>query len=453
MKLRIAALLCFCSILVAAGCGSQKPRTDTSEAPVIPVSKPLQREVTDYLEFTGQTNPVQAVDVRARVTGYLTRMPFKEGSEVQAGQLLFEIDPRPYQAQYDQAMAQVVVNDAALKLARDNYSRDRSLVGTGGVAQQDLDKDAAAVAEALARLNAYKASTETYKLNLEFTKVTSPIRGTISRYYLTPWNIVTQDSTLLTTVIMLDPIYTYFDVDETNDLKMRRAVNDGSLTPPQDGKLPIYLGLQGEDGYPHAGLLNFVNNQVNPATGSRSFRAEFWNPHVHSGAMDVTSALAHLMNPTNPLALDWMAECLVRPPAGARMMSPGMFARIRMPLGQPRSALLVRDSAIQSDQGLKYVFVVDKDSKAQYRRVTTGALQEGGLRVVQEYQPDGTGIKPDDRIVVGALQSVRARMEIRTEEISMPILNASTVLGPAGDKEPGGKDQGGKQGGKKKQAE
>jgi len=368
-----------------SGCSHGPSQLAPPEPPAIPVSHPVSREVTDSIDFTGRTDAIQAVDVRARVTGYLVQLPFKEGAEVKKGDLLFEIDPRPYQAQLDQALSQVVLNEASLKLAQVTYARDRSISNSapGAISQQVLDQDVATVNEALARVKAYQASTEVFKLNMEFTKVTSPIDGQVSRYYLTLGNLVNQDQTLLTTVVSLDPMYAYFDVDEPTLLRVRRAVNEGKITLPEDGKMPVLMGLQGEDGFPQRGTINFVNNQVNPTTGSISVRGVFPNP---------------------------------KPKAGSRLLSPGMFVRIRLPIGQPHQALLVIDRAIGSDQGLKYVYVLDADNKAQYRRVTIGPLQEDGLRVITE------GLKPDERVVVGALQQVRPRMQVQPEERAMPTL-------------------------------
>jgi multidrug efflux system membrane fusion protein len=393
-----SALVCFCLILAGAmvGCSRSPSQPATPEAPAIPVSLPVSREVTDFVDFTGRTDAVQAVDIRARVTGYLVQMPFKEGAEVKKGDLLFEVDPRPYKAQLDQAQSQVRLYEAALKLARTTYARDRPLVPSGAVSRQQLDQDAAAVDEAQARVKAFQASTEVFKLNLSFTKVTSPIDGQVSRYYLTLGNLVNQDQTLLTTVVSLDPIYAYFDMDEPTLLKIRRAVNEGRIKPPQDGVIPVLMGLQGEDGFPHRGNINFVNNQVNPTTGSISVRGVFPNP---------------------------------RPKGAARLLSPGMFVRIRLPIGQPHPALLVIDRAIASDQGQKYVYVLDAENKAQYRRITTGPLQEDGLRVV-------AGLRPRDWVVVGGLQQVRPRLEVRPDKVPMPTFAPGPGKGTAkqGDK-------------------
>jgi multidrug efflux system membrane fusion protein len=351
------------------------------------------------VEFTGRTDAVKAVDIRARVTGYLIKMPFKEGAEVKKGDLLFEIDPRPYQAQLDQAKGQVTLNEASLKLAKSTYERDRAINArvSGGVSMQQLDQDRAAVEEADARLKAYKASLEIYQLNLDFTRVKSPIDGQVSRYYMTEGNLVNQDQTLLTTVLSLNPMYAYFDLDEPTLLRIRRAINEGKIKLPSNGEFPVLMGLQGEEGFPHRGKIDFVNNQVNSTTGSISVRGIFPNP---------------------------------RPKGGVRLLSAGMFVRIRLPIGQPHPAILVVDRAISSDQGLKYVYVVGPDNKVEYRRVTTGALQDDGLRVIS------SGLKPDEWVVVGGLQQVRPRMEIVPSKMPMPKLAPGEAPPPPPGPEP-----------------
>jgi multidrug efflux system membrane fusion protein len=387
-----------CCVTVAgflAGCTQGTPLVAPPEPPVAPISKPVEREVTDFIDFTGRTDAVEAVDIRARVTGYLTKVLFKEGAEVKADDPLLEIDPRPYQAQLDQAKGQVNLYQAQFKLAQTTYARDRVIAAKspGGISQEQLDQDVAAVEEADARVKAFKASLEVYQLNLDFTKVKSPINGQVSRYYLTPGNLVNQDQTLLTTIVSLDPVYAYFDLDEATLLRIRMAINAGKIKRYEKGKVPVFMGLQNEEGYPHQGTVNFVNNQVNPTTGSISVRAVFPNP---------------------------------QPKDGARLLSPGMFVRIRLPIGQPHSALLVIDRAVASDQGLKYVYVIDADNKVQYRRVTVGSLQSDGLRVISD------GLKSDDWVVVGGLPQLRPRMLVQLEKIAMPSLNPPLV--PEADK-------------------
>jgi multidrug efflux system membrane fusion protein len=387
---RIVLHLVLALAVLASGCQPKKRSVGTAEAPAVPISLPVQRQVTDYVDFTGRTDAVEAVDIRARVTGYLIKIPFKEGAEIKKNDLLFQIDPRPYEAQLEQAEGQVTLNQASLRLAKTTYARDRaiSLSVAGGVSQQQLDQDKAAVEEAEARVKAYQASVKVYKLNLEFTRVVSPINGRVSRYYLTVGNLINQDQTLLTTVVSLDPMHVYFDMDEPTLLRIRRAINEGKIKRPSDGVVPVLMGLQGEEGFPHKGTINFVNNQVNPSTGSISVRGVFPNPVG---------------------------------PGGARLLTPGMFVRVRFPIGQPHPALLVIDRAIGSDQGLKYLYVVDKDNKIQTRRIRTGALQEDGLRVIEDEKP-GQGIAPTDWVVVGALPQIRPRMTVRTEKVPMPTL-------------------------------
>ena len=267
-------------------------------------------------------------------------------------------------------------------------------------------------------MQAAKASLEVYKLNLGFCKVTSPLTGQVSRYFLTPGNLVNQDQTQLTTVVSIDPMYVYFDIDENTVLRVRRAVNEGKIQRYQQGEIPVFIGLEGEEGFPHEGAINFVNNQVNPGTGSITVRGVLPNP---------------------------------KPENGVRLLSPGMFVRVRLPIGKPHDALLVIDRAIGSDQGMKYVYVVDDKNIVQQRRVETGALQEDGLRVID------AGLKPEDWVVIGGIQQVRPRMEITPDREPMPTLGPTTegsgglsAESPGGgaksQKSPGGKANPGESG-------
>jgi multidrug efflux system membrane fusion protein len=207
---------------------------------------------------------------------------------------------------------------------------------------------------------------EVFKLNHEFTRVIAPLSGMTNRYYLTLGNLVNQDQTLLTTIVSLDPMYAYFDMDEPTLLRIRNAINEGRIKPRRASglRVPVFMSLQGESGFPQKGSINFVNNQLNPTTGSLLVRCVFPNP---------------------------------KPAGGTRLLSPGMFVRICLPIGEPHTAVLVIDRAIAFDQGIRFVYVVGPDKKAEYRRITTGALQEDGLRVITE------GLEPDDRVVVGGV--------------------------------------------------
>ncbi|HYT94750.1 MAG TPA: efflux RND transporter periplasmic adaptor subunit [Gemmataceae bacterium] len=238
---RRAALLGFGLTLAGAiaGCGQHPAQVAPPQAPVVPVSQPVQRNVTDYVDFTGRTDAVNTVNIVPRVTGYLVKMPFKEGSLVKKDDLLFEVDPRPYKAQLDQAEGQVKLYQAQLKLAKATLGRDVEISKTpGAVSPQQLDQDRAAVAQAEASVQAAKASLEVFKLNLSFCSVTSPIDGMVARYYLTLGNLVNQDQTLLTTVVSLDPMYAYFDMDEPTLVQIRQAIAAGKIKPYQEGKIP-----------------------------------------------------------------------------------------------------------------------------------------------------------------------------------------------------------------------
>jgi multidrug efflux system membrane fusion protein len=412
MRHGIVVLGISCLILLALSGCQQGSATAVAPPPplVVPVSQPVQREVTDFVDFTGRINAVQSVDIRPRVTGYLTRMPFKEGAEVKVGDLLFEVDPRPYMAQVDAYRAQVNLYQAQLKLARTVYNRDVGINTrvSNSISQQQLDQDRAAMDEAEARVKSAEKNMELSELNLEFTKIVSPINGQVSRYYLTVGNLVNEDQTLLTTIVSLDPIYAYFDMDEPTLLLIRNAINQGRIERDEDGSiaLPVLMGLQGEEGYPHEGSVNFFDNQVNPTTGSISVRGVFANPKPPKG--------------------------------GVRLLSPGMFVRIRLPIGSPHKALLVIDRAISSDQGMKYVYVLDAQNKVQYRRVTTGAQQTDGLRVIEE------GLVTGDWVITSALLQVRPKMTVEAERVPMPTLAGRTTAGetsPAPGPSPAGKAQ------------
>ncbi|HEV8003953.1 MAG TPA: efflux RND transporter periplasmic adaptor subunit [Planctomycetaceae bacterium] len=389
----IFVLFIACLLASIGGCAEAPAQLAPSQPPAVPVSKPVQQEVTDYVDFTGRTDAVQAVNVIARVTGYLVQMPFKEGSEVMKDQLLFEIDPRPYQDQLSLGQAQLATYKAQQQLADADFVRATRLIKDKTISEQQFEQYKSTKEQAASQVQSAQANIAIYKLNLEFTRVTSPIDGRVSRYYLTLGNLVNQDQTLLTTVVSQDPMYAYFDTDEPTLLRVRRAVAEGKIKPAVANKNPVSMGLQDEEGFPHAGTIDFINNQVNPTTGSVSVRGVFPNPILSQGV---------------------------------RLLSPGMFVRIRLPIGAQHPALLVIDRAISSDQGLKYVYVIDAQNKVQYRRVTTGALQENGLRVIQ------SGLKPEDWVAVGALQQVRPGMNVRPDQTAMPTLGASPSEGAQG---------------------
>ncbi len=383
----IWAAVCFCSFLAAVAIDSGRLSADevrAAELPELPVSQPVERQVTDFVDFVGKTEAAQSVKIIPRVTGYLTKTAFKEGSEVKRGDLLFEIDPRPYQAQLDQAQSQLVISEARLNGAKADNARGKQLgKASGAISQSDLDHYQAAEDEAIAGVQAAKAGLQVYQLNLAFCQVTSPIDGQAGRCLLTPGNLAKQDETVLTTVVSSDPMYVYFDMDERTLLQIRRAINAGRLKPPDGGAFPVSIGLQDESGFPHLGTVDFLDNRLASDTGTITLRAVVKNP---------------------------------KPAAGTRLMSPGMSVRVRLPLGQPHAALLVVDRAIGDDQGLKYVYVVDANDTVEYRRVEIGAVEDDGLRVIN------SGLKPDDRVVVAGISSIRPKLRIHPDMVPMPTL-------------------------------
>ncbi|HVS34238.1 MAG TPA: efflux RND transporter periplasmic adaptor subunit, partial [Gemmataceae bacterium] len=355
------------------------------------------------------------------VTGYLEQTLFKEGSEVQKGDLLFVIDPRPYQAQLDYAQAQIQADKTSLALA--NRVLDADKASPIAVSDEQKAVDAAKLQLAKAQVDAADANKKVYDLNMEFTQVRAKITGQVSRYYQTPGNLINQDSTLLTTIVSLDPMYAYFEMDEPTLLRIRRAIREGRMKMPAEGAMKVFMGLQGEDGYPHEGIINFFNNQVNSATGSISLRGVFPNPRPAGDVERMTAAAVGMFGMASPAGMGSFAAATVPMSGGLRwslrLLSPGMFVRIRLPIGEPHSAYLVSDGAIVSDQGAKYVYIVGTDNQLKYQPVTTGALQPDGLREIRD------GVKPDDWVVVGALQQIHPRDTIRPDQTAMPTHSGS----------------------------
>jgi RND family efflux transporter MFP subunit len=383
-----ALVLGFC--LSLTGCG--RPPAEAPPAPPVPVtvSYPVEREVTDYVDFTGRTAAVDSVEVRAHVWGYLDKVNFKEGDLVKKDDVLFELDPRPYQALLDQAKAKVAQDEAQLTFDEAEYHRYLYLVRTQAGTRSDLDKASAARDVDLANIAADKAVVASRQLDLHYTKVIAPVGGRVSRYVVTVGNLVQSGDqnggTLLTTIVSVDPMYAYFDVDEHTALRVRRLAREGKSDSPRDGGYPVSLGLANEDGHPHQGTIDFVDNQVNPKTGTIRARGVFPNKE--------------------------------------QVLLPGLFARVRTPIGRPHSAVLVSDRALDTDQGLKILYVVDKDDKVVSRPVRLGALHDG-LREVAD------GLKPGERVIVSGLQQVRPGAAVEPKLVDMPTPAAGNPDGTA----------------------
>jgi RND family efflux transporter MFP subunit len=355
-----------------------------SEAPVaapvpVTVSYPVEHYVTDYADFTARTAAVDSVEVRAHVWGYLNKVNFKEGVLVKKGDVLFELDPRPYEAMLNQAKAKVAQDEAQLTYDEAEYQRNLNLVRTGAVSRSDLDKTAATRGVDLANIAADRALVASRQLDLEYTNVIAPVSGRVSRYVVTVGNLIQSGDqgggTLLTTIVSVDPMYAYFDVDEHTVLRVRQLIREGKAKSARDGELPVWLGLANEDGYPHRGTVNFVDNQVNPKTGTLRLRGVFPNKD--------------------------------------EALSPGFFARVRVPIGFPHQALLVSDRALDTDQGQKILYVVNEKNEVVSRPVRLGALHDG-LREITD------GLKPGERVIVNGLQQVRPGITVEPKLVDMP---------------------------------
>jgi RND family efflux transporter MFP subunit len=346
--------------------------------------------VTDYADFTGRTAAVDSVEVRARVWGYLDKVNFKEGALVKEGDVLFEIDPRTYQAALVQAEGNLESIQARVRRLSADLSRAQRLVTQLVINREEYDKIAGDHGEAAASLAAARGAVQQAKLDLEYTKVLAPVSGRVSRYVVTVGNLIQSGQngggTLLTTLVSVDPMYAYFDVDEHTVLRVRQLIREGKARSARDSEVPVFLGLANEAGFPHRGTINFVDNQINPKTGTLRLRGVFPNKD--------------------------------------ESLSPGLFSRVRVPIGYPHQALLVSDRALDTDQGQKIVYAVDGDNKVVARPVRLGALHDG-LREITE------GLKPGERVIVNGLQQVRPGIIVEPKLVDMPTAQARPPKGRA----------------------
>jgi len=367
--------LAFAFLIVAlTGCNQQPPAAQGLPPASVTVSKPVRKEIVDWNEFTGRTAAVNLVNITARVSGYIVNIPFKEGDMVHKGDLLYQIDPRPYQDVYDQALGQLKQAQANQQLQEVTYERQARLQQTNVIAKEDYDTALSNKNQAAAQVISAQAAVNAAQLNLEFTRVISPIDGRVGRQLVNIGNLVQADSTQLTTVVSIDPIYAYFSMDELAALGYQRLVRDGKLASTSDGKAVVYLRLQDENGFPHEGTVNFSDNAFDTTTGTLLIRATFPN---HDG-----------------------------------FLTPGNFVRIRIASSPQYEALLVADRAIGTDQDQSFVYVIDSKNIAQLRHVTIGPMADG-LRVVK------SGLKPDEVIVVNGILKVRPNSPVKPENGSM----------------------------------
>jgi membrane fusion protein, multidrug efflux system len=361
-------------VLIATGVGlsgCEKPaQPPAASAPPVTVANPTKRTVTDWDEFTGRFDAIEQVQVRARVTGFVTSVEFKDGAIIKAGDLLYVIDPRQYEAAAEQARGQLADAKAKVDLAERELTRAETLVKTSAVSESVVDQRRQTLSAAQAATMQADGALKRALLDVEFTRVMAPIDGRVSRHLVTMGNLVQgseSGATLLTSIVSLDPIHVYFDMDESIYIKNSRLWFEGKRPSSRDTANPVQVILSGETKPSHEGAVDFLDNRLDVGTGTLRGRALVQNQDLS--------------------------------------ILPGQFARVRVLGSAPYEALLLPDTAIATDQSRKIVFVVNADNVAEARPVVLGPLDDG-LRVVRE------GLKPDDRVVVDGLQRVRVGAKV-----------------------------------------
>jgi membrane fusion protein, multidrug efflux system len=335
------------------GDGGAAGHTPPAQVDVAPV---LAKRIRHWDEFNGRITAVESVEIRSRVSGYVTRVAYKEGDEVRRGDLLFTIDPRPYQAALDSATAQLERARATALLAKSRDQRARKLLPSSAVSQDEADARQAAHAQSEADVLNAEAAVDIARLNLEFTEVRAPIDGRAGRALLTVGNLAVADQTLLTTMVSQDPVYVDFDPDEQSYLRYSVDARRG-----HGNTLAVRVALAGEEGFAHLGMVDFLDNRVEPATGSIRMRAKLRNAD--------------------------------------RAFTPGLFARVQISTGNEAEAILIDDKAVLTDQDRKYVYVLGAGDTAQRKEIRLGRKSDG-LRVVE------SGLTAGDKVIVGGLQRI-----------------------------------------------
>jgi RND family efflux transporter MFP subunit len=363
-------------VAVLVGCSREEEAKKDTGPPPVSVAYPLKKPFTDFRAVTGETAAKDSVTVRARVSGYLKDVFFKEGDEVKKKQKLFEIDRRPYQAARDQAAADLLRAKATEQTAKFDLERQKELFPKNATSKAEYDQSVGKMGEAAAQVKSAEAALENADVNLGFTIVESPIDGRISNFAITVGNLVQADQTNLTTIRSVDPMYAYFFVDEHTVLDVKRLIQQGVVKSANDEKMDVEMALADDVGFPWKGYINFVDNQIDADTGTMRLRAVFDNPK--------------------------------------RILVPGMFCRVRVAIGPPRDMLMVSDRAIGTEQGQKYVLVVDTKDVIQYKPVKIGPVQ-GGLRVIAD------GLTEKDKVIINGLQRVRPGLTVKPELGDMPV--------------------------------
>ena len=361
-KQLVTSAILISMIGLMTGCDSQPQAQQGPQAPAVSVANVISERITEWDEFTGRLEAPQSVSLRPRISGYVESIQFKEGSLVKAGDVLFQIDDAAYKAEVKRLTATLADVNSQLKLAKSTFKRANELSSNKAISQEVFDSRSAELEQARARLRSTSAALEVAKLNLGYTKVKAPITGRVSRALITKGNLVKEADTILTTLVSVEKVYAYFDADEQTYLKYMKLAKEGKRPSSRDVKNPVYLALANDQGYPHEGYIDFVDNQINPATGTIRGRAVFDNAKG-----------------------DFI---------------PGMFARLKLVGSASYDGILVDDKAINTDLKNKYVLVIDAENKAQYRGVQLGE-KLNGLRIVK------SGLKAGEQIIVNGLQRVR----------------------------------------------
>ena len=344
----------------SAACSPSEAQTAPPPPPEVDAAQVVSRTARQWDEFTGRIAAPDAVEVRARVSGYIERIAFKDGDEVNAGALLFVIDPRPYGAAYDSAVAQLERARATAQLAQTQDQRAQVLIGADAISRDEFETRRAGLSQTRAEVRAAEAAVATAQLNLGFTEVRSPIAGRVSRAMLTVGNLVQADQSVLTSVVSQDPVYVYFQPDEQTFLRYAELARKGERAKSANA---VRVGLATDTGYPYAGTVNFVNNQVDPTTGTINLRAVVPNRN--------------------------------------RVFTPGLFARVQLEGSPEFTALLIDDKAVMTDQDRKYAYVIGPENKVTRKDLVLGGLIDG-LRVVR------SGLDAHDKVIVGGLQKIFA---------------------------------------------
>jgi len=393
----VARLLMVFALLSTFAACDQRNEYVSPPAPKVTVAKPLQQEVIDYLEFTGTTHAVEEIEVRARVAGFLESMHFTPGTLVEKDALLFVIDPRQYQAELNAARAEQESARAKFKRAETEFTRAQRIFKKGAGSDADVVKWRGEREIARAAVLRAKAQVDRAQLEMEYTQVTAPIAGRVSRNFVDVGNLVGEGKpTLLTTVIRYDPMYAYFNLNERDLLKVmamyRQETKEKGLDPAKDSAaradLTVALELANEENYPHRGIVDFAESGVDPATGTLQLRGVFPNP------------------------------------GPAPVLLPGLFTSLRMPIGKRENALLVTERAIGSDQSGRFLLAVNSENTVEKKPIRMGRLVDG-LRVIEE------GLQPDDRVVVNGLQRARPGAKVDPQQTDMKSLTASALKAAA----------------------